>query len=151
MRSESVQGQLDGSIPSTQEGQKEDGATVVDTGDLNLSDMGTMNNAMGENMGGNEAVRTGNFTPDQLPESTNNATNAALEQPGSEAGAVSGAATEEEDGRDIWPQRGFDMGGVASQDSGGETSVYQIGVIILMGVSILTLLTGLLIAFKFKR
>ncbi len=42
LRAESVQGQLDGSIPSTDEGQKEDPAALVDCGDLNLSDMGSM-------------------------------------------------------------------------------------------------------------
>ena len=42
LRGESVKGQLDGSIPSTEEGQSADSSSLIDPGDLNLSDMGTM-------------------------------------------------------------------------------------------------------------
>jgi len=48
LRSESVLGQLEGSIPSTSQGQSAQRESLVDTGDLNLSDMGSM----GGNMGG---------------------------------------------------------------------------------------------------
>jgi hypothetical protein len=47
LRAESVSGQLDGTIPSTTEGQKEDKSSLIDTGDLNLSDMGSMSNGGG--------------------------------------------------------------------------------------------------------
>lgn len=50
LRTESVLGQLDGTIPSTSEGQQADSRACIDTGTLNLSDMGTM--SMGA-MGGN--------------------------------------------------------------------------------------------------
>ena len=49
LRSESVSGQLDGSIPSTDEGQKADSSSLVDAASLTLSDMGSMN--MGVGMG----------------------------------------------------------------------------------------------------
>ena len=42
LREESVLGQLDGSIPSTTEGQKADSSALVDTTGLNTSDMGSM-------------------------------------------------------------------------------------------------------------
>ena len=42
LRSESVSGQLNGSIPSTSEGQSEDSSSLVDASGLTLSDMGTM-------------------------------------------------------------------------------------------------------------
>jgi len=42
LRSESVLGQLTGTIPSTDEAQKADSAALIDTGSLNLSAMGTM-------------------------------------------------------------------------------------------------------------
>ena len=42
LRKESVQGQLDGTIPSTTEGQNADSSALIDTGDLNISDMGSM-------------------------------------------------------------------------------------------------------------
>ncbi|MGN0618439.1 MAG: CotH kinase family protein [Ruminiclostridium sp.] len=42
LRAESVKGQLSGAIPSTEEGQSADSSALVDTGSLNLSDMGNM-------------------------------------------------------------------------------------------------------------
>lgn len=50
LRAESIRGQLDGSIPSTSDGQKADGSALIDASSLTLSDMGTMNN--GGNFGG---------------------------------------------------------------------------------------------------
>lgn len=44
LRSESVRGQLSGSIPSTSDGQNADSSTLIDTSSITLSDMGTMNN-----------------------------------------------------------------------------------------------------------
>lgn len=40
LRSESVEGQLEGSIPSTDEGQKEDSSNLVDAQNITISDMG---------------------------------------------------------------------------------------------------------------
>ncbi|MCQ2460418.1 MAG: CotH kinase family protein [Ruminococcus sp.] len=42
LRSESIKGQLAGTIPSTSEGQK-NSSTLIDASDINTSDMGTMN------------------------------------------------------------------------------------------------------------
>ncbi|MDE7234956.1 MAG: CotH kinase family protein, partial [Ruminiclostridium sp.] len=50
LRAESVRGQLDGSIPSTTDGQRADSPALIDTSSLNLSDMGSMNH--GGNFGG---------------------------------------------------------------------------------------------------
>ena len=47
LREESVSGQLEGTIPSTTEGQKADSSALIDCGDLNTSDMGSMNNGGG--------------------------------------------------------------------------------------------------------
>lgn len=52
LRAESVQGQLDGTIPSTSDGQAEGSSALVDASELSISDMGTMNNAVGGGMGG---------------------------------------------------------------------------------------------------
>ncbi len=43
LRCESIEGQLDGTIPSTSDGQSEDDSALIDASDLNLSDMGSMN------------------------------------------------------------------------------------------------------------
>lgn len=47
LRAESVSGQLDGTIPSTTEGQKEDSSALIDTDGLNTSDMGSMGGGKG--------------------------------------------------------------------------------------------------------
>lgn len=52
LRSESVTGQLDGTIPSTTDGQKADSSALIDGTSLNISDMGTMNMGMGGGFGG---------------------------------------------------------------------------------------------------
>lgn len=62
LRAESIKGQLDGTIPSTSEGQKADSSKLVDASHLNLSDLGQF---MGGGFGGN---RDGNR---QMPENNN--------------------------------------------------------------------------------
>ncbi len=47
LRAESISGQLDGTIPSTSDGQSEDSSNLIKADDLNISDMGTMNNNNG--------------------------------------------------------------------------------------------------------
>ncbi len=44
LRTESIEGQLDGTIPSTTDGQSEDDSNLIDASSLTLSDMGTMDN-----------------------------------------------------------------------------------------------------------
>lgn len=51
LRAESIQGQLDGSIPSTSEGQAEDSSSLVNASGLTISDMGSMGQGKG-GMGG---------------------------------------------------------------------------------------------------
>jgi spore coat protein CotH len=50
LRAESITGQLDGTIGSTTETQS-DKTGFVDAGDMSISDMGSMNNSMGDNNG----------------------------------------------------------------------------------------------------
>ena len=47
LREESVSGQLDGTIPSTTDGQKADSSALIDTDGLNTSDMGSMGGGFG--------------------------------------------------------------------------------------------------------
>lgn len=51
LRGQSIQGQLDGTIPSTEEAQRDSDA-LVDASDLDLSVMGTMNMGGGNGAGG---------------------------------------------------------------------------------------------------
>lgn len=68
LRAESVSGQLDGSIPSTSEGQTADSSSLIDTGALVLSEMGSMNN--GGSFGGNRK----DFNRDNLSQNASNET-----------------------------------------------------------------------------
>lgn len=54
LRSKSVRGQLEGTIPSTSEGQRTDKSALVDAGTLSISDMGVMNTG-GGGPGGDKA------------------------------------------------------------------------------------------------
>ncbi|MGN0636445.1 MAG: CotH kinase family protein [Acutalibacteraceae bacterium] len=53
LRTQSVLGQLNGTIPSTDDGQQADNSACIETGELNISDMGTMG------MGGGNGFRGG--------------------------------------------------------------------------------------------
>ena len=57
LRAESITGQLAGTIPSTEEGQTADDATLIDASDLTISDMGSMGGGMsgGNAQGGNSS------------------------------------------------------------------------------------------------
>lgn len=47
LRAESVRGQLEGTIPSTSEGQKQDSSALIDASKISISDMGSMGSGMG--------------------------------------------------------------------------------------------------------
>ena len=49
-RGESIRGQLEGTIPSTSQGQQEDSSSLVDASEISIADMGKMDN--GNNPGG---------------------------------------------------------------------------------------------------
>lgn len=73
LRAESISGQLAGTIPSTSDGQNKDSSALIDASDLNISDMGTMNNNGGMAMGGfrgNSPSENQNLTPGDTEEST---------------------------------------------------------------------------------
>ncbi len=62
LRSESVKGQLDGTIPSTTEGQNADDSALIDAFSLTLSDMGTMSMGGKGGFGGfGEGMDKGSF------------------------------------------------------------------------------------------
>ena len=82
LRGESISGQLDGTVPSTEEEQQQNPDALIDTGDLNLSDLGSMSGGRG-GMGGRQdfAQRPtgGEFTP---PDMTGENTDTTEDQSG---------------------------------------------------------------------
>lgn len=61
LRSESIKGQLDGTIPSTSDGQSKDNSAFVDASEIVVSDMGSMGGGMGGGMEPNNS--SGNRRP----------------------------------------------------------------------------------------
>lgn len=64
LRAESIEGQLDGTIPSTTEGQKDDPSALVDSSNINISALGS---TMGGGMMGGERGNFGDNMPN-MPE-----------------------------------------------------------------------------------
>ena len=68
LRAESIRGQLDGTIPSTTEGQNSDSAALIDASNLIISDMGSMQQGMGAmrgGFGGNREMPEGSMMPQE--------------------------------------------------------------------------------------
>lgn len=70
-RAESVQGQLGGTIPSTEAGQTENAANLIDARNVNLNDMGEFNQS---GKGGMQALPDGDFDGKIPPNMPNGAT-----------------------------------------------------------------------------
>ena len=131
LRAESVSGQLEGTIPSTTEGQKADSSALIDADGLNTSDMGSMGGGMGGFGGGQKggSDRTGKTDKSDRSDETDNdksmqklkntslslkkSSNIKLlkieERPDSGSGSSKGAGGERPD-----------FGGQPPQDFGGE-------------------------------
>ena len=163
LREESVQGQLDGSIPSTDDGQSADSTALINASSLNLSDMGSMGMGfgMGGNRGGNRAEtesedflsgRNNNFaggwngasSEAQRPES---------DLPDGETPQISNDELTRGDNRNGGDQfmqwgrnQGWPQSGMAAETSSTSPVTF-----IMVGVSILILLVGILIAIKVKH
>ena len=75
LRAESISGQLSGTIGSTSDTQSAD--TLIDAGDLKISDMGSMNNSNSE-PGGGQSAQDGN-----MPNSANGSESSPPENPNS--------------------------------------------------------------------
>jgi spore coat protein CotH len=57
LRAESISGQLDGTIPSTSDGQSADSSSLIDASSVTISDMGSMQNGGGGMGGGKGGMR----------------------------------------------------------------------------------------------
>ena len=208
LRAESVSGQLDGTIPSTSEGQSADSSNLVNTSGLNISAMGTMG-GMGGGFGGNRGDRTqGNSRNDRTESGSQSETsrdnkeeptennsgefgnfgNFGSDFSGSDFSEMfsnmfggEGGFTMPEDGR--WPDmgnmqspeasgngtsdsNGSSFGGTANSSrpsfggtgsgmpsfgtsgTSGNASATTIG---LLAASVVVMLLGLLVAYKYKR
>lgn len=129
LRGESVQGQLDGEIPSTLAGQKEENVMLVDASHVNIAAMGTMGGNMGFGGRGERPEGEKGERPDmsQMPEDFD--MSQIPEMP-----------------------EGFDMSQMPEMpDRGFGTGMNEnISDIIWLLVSIVVLAVGMIVAYKFK-
>lgn len=169
LRAESVSGQLDGSIPSTEEGQSADASALVDASAITLSDMGTMNHGGGPGgesgpggQGGPPEMDWHNGERPALSDLSQNGqdpalpseerSSAAIESPENEAGpdgdAILRQAPSDLRGENGFPgNAGFPGGNGAFEPpaSANETSLA------LTGISLGILFAGLLFALLYRR
>ena len=122
LRSESVMGQLDGSIPSTEAGQSAGASALVDASGLVLTDMGTMNRGGA----GMEDQRSG------------------MRRPGD------GGFRQAGEGSEALPLRGADPPGGAPPEAFPSASPDDKN-LLLLGASGAALLAGLAFAWRFRR
>lgn len=124
LRAKSIDGQLDGSIPSTSEGQSQDSSALIDASSLDITAMGSMGGGMGgpnamgnspENSQAPQPPENGEFSPDgeSAPGSGGSGSGEAT-SPGS-GGSGSGEATSPGSGDN-------DSGEATSPGSGGSNS-----------------------------
>ncbi len=190
LRAESIRGQLAGDIPSTTEGQNTDSSALIDASHLTLSDMGSMNDGMGnqrndmqntpEDMGspptgmqnppeGMDSPPTGMQNPpdgigspptgiqnppdgmDSLPDNTENLPDDMQSRPdgmGSPPDSEHGSPDSNtlDDAREAFAQNRF-----PHQENTSVPVSAGGAALLLLGISVLVLLTGLLIAFRYKR
>ena len=164
LRSESVRGQLEGTIPSTDEGQSADPTALVDTGDLNLSDMGTMGGGKGgfePGRGGDQQMPDmGSFTPGEVPgdmskpenpfaeENENRPQGMEIPQNGELPGnaEIPTDTRNPEDTNASVPGRTERFPSAAEMLAASNSSAWP-----MIGVSVLVLAAGLIFAIKFKR
>lgn len=154
LRAQSVRGQLNGTIPSTSEGQNEDSSGFVDASHLTLSAMGSQGDGMGMKQGfgfgRNKAPEAAEESGETMP-SMNEEQKAAgneIPQPGERDG------TTHPDLQGGEPPQGMDGGfpGGMGQEAPSEESAGAdpVETRLLLGGSCILLLAGLLFA-KFYR
>lgn len=135
LRAESISGQLDGSIPSTEEGQSADNSALIDASHISISDMGSF---MG---GGGPGEGDGGRPGGQAPTAT-------LSTATPTEGGTGGSAMPGMEGG--WPERsdmpGMMGGGLPTGSAGNVTQQW-----LLVAGSVLLLGIGLFFAKKYKR
>ena len=171
LRSESVQGQLDGTIPSTDEGQNAAADTLVDASSLTLSDLGSMGMGGGQGggpgggfpggdfgsagggfpgggFGGNGGDFQGGPGRDfRRGRSSENASESGSSQP---AGGESGEPAPRQEGR---PQGGFGGGGFPGGSWGGTPTTRTLtrSDWMMLGLCFALLLAAILFSRRFMR
>lgn len=176
LRAESVNGQLNGTIASTSDGQAQDSSSFVDAGNLEISAMGTMENSMGHGMGNGMEQDSGSEHSMEMPEKPGgqDSNGEMPEKPGGQdfngempeklGGQDSnsempeksgdqdfnGETTEKPDGmKSGFSNEAFQM--IDNREGDGRETENGSDTWMLLGASVGILFIGLAVAFTFKR
>ncbi len=163
LRAESIRGQLEGTIASTSDGRPQDGDTLVDASDLDISAMGGMDGGMGM-----PDDRAGDLRTGQKPEGKEGGTpKEGMQKPEEEEGGIPKEGMqkpEEEEGgipkeggfpgdnvpeNRFWEENGGNMDAAAVSQDGKET--VQDRSWVLVGSSAAVLLAALLGAGLYRK
>lgn len=145
LRAESITGQLNGTIGLTSDTQKSD--TLVDAGDLQITDMGSMNHAMGgrgmeqpvSNMGGARKLPQGEVSNGETPELPRN----------NEEGDANGQI--QNSGENGMPSENSMPGEMGQMSESGHTTANLAVSWTWAGISAGVLVLGIVAAALFKR
>lgn len=169
LRAESIRGQLDGTIPSTTEGQNANPDSLIDASSINLSTLGSqgMGGGMGAGAGrgqggfdrnateqpqggaqqlpeGAEWPQDGTQQPPQGMERPQRGTEWAQGEMGDRGNQSAGARAQTDEAT---AGRGLALGAQSSMITAG----FDMGTWVLLGVCTILLLAGLLVVTRFKR
>lgn len=169
LRQESVRGQLDGTVPSTSESQSAQRDALVSADGLDLSDMGTMNNGGAPGgPGGFDGGGNGQMPPQDQPDGApdrdgdspafapqpsegefpfrdqDSSTDTDPGEGQDHSADTAPGSGQDHSAEDTPPDGGFTPPGGQTAPADGSSTV------LLLAVSVLLLLAGLLIAYKFK-
>lgn len=145
LRSESIAGQLAGTIPSTENGQAADASALVDASSITLSDMGTMDQG---GFGGGERPSPPGGSPEQ-PDAQPPA-----EGPPGQSQETPAIPAMEAQSVEILRQGPPEQpgGGFPGGEFPGEGSAsLSVGALLLMAASLAALLVGLCVALLYRR
>jgi spore coat protein CotH len=159
LRAESVEGQLDESIPSTSDGQSEASETLVDASAITISDMGSMNNSMGQGKNMSSDITEEDSMPDKQdfnPDTASDSKEFGQDTASGNQGAPPDMSSDTQGSGSEGAQneQGFPGENMApdSAEAGGESQTsINLSSWILLGVSGIMLIAGLLFAFKIKK
>jgi len=176
LREESVLGQLNGIIPSTDDGQAADNSTLIDASSLTLSDMGSM--GMGGGRGGDMPCERPGKQKDQMAEGQSTPTGDSpivetIPVPGAEGtigypfGSFDQTTTTPESSETQIPNKRPEgmmrPENMSNQMAGGESFPFSDGInvggqnasnestAVLLAVSVAVLLVGLVIAKRYRH
>lgn len=163
LRSDSIQGQLSGEIPSTSDGQNQDNSTLIDASSLTISSMGSMGN-----MGPGENRERLTDAPQNNEETMSNEQMSSSESSqilheGTIPGDNEQGENQQPNGMkppdnamgdnfpDINMPTDDNRDNMPDMNTTGSQTANNMSNWIMLGVSAVILILGLFIAFKFKR